>query len=60
MGLLKTLAREEILEVLSEGLCRQCQPLLEARIHRILNSKKAHLFLWIYLYVFSLSLSLGS
>ena len=41
MGLLKTLRREEILEVLSEGFCRQCHPLLEDRIRRIHNSKKA-------------------
>ncbi|XP_062175848.1 RNA demethylase ALKBH9B-like [Alnus glutinosa] len=46
MGLLKTLAREEILEVLSEGLCRQCQPLLEARIHRILNRKMSEKPKW--------------
>jgi hypothetical protein len=39
MDMLKTLERHEILEVLSQGFCRQCQSILHARIHRIVNSK---------------------
>ncbi|XP_059462889.1 uncharacterized protein LOC132191800 [Corylus avellana] len=46
MNLLKTLGREEILEVLSEGFCWQCYPLLEARIRRILNRKVREIPKW--------------
>lgn len=39
MGLLKTLQREEILEVLSDGICQHCLSLMETRIYSLLNSK---------------------
>ncbi|GMY39210.1 RNA demethylase ALKBH5-like [Fagus crenata] len=39
MDMLKTLERHEILEVLSQGFCRQCQSILHARIHRIVNKR---------------------
>jgi hypothetical protein len=59
MGLLKTLRREEILEVLSEGFCRQCHPLLEDRIRRIHNSKKTIFFLSFFPLFDSFSFSFG-
>ncbi|KAK9286565.1 hypothetical protein L1049_014964 [Liquidambar formosana] len=39
MGLLQTLDREEIMEVLSEGICQHCQSLLQSRIHSLINGK---------------------
>ncbi|KAL5789785.1 hypothetical protein ACOSQ2_004673 [Xanthoceras sorbifolium] len=39
MGLLKGLGREEILQVLSDGICQHCQPLLESRILTLLDNK---------------------
>ncbi|KAK4847065.1 hypothetical protein QYF36_025085 [Acer negundo] len=39
MGLFKGLGREDILEVLSQGVCLHCQPLLETRILNLVNKK---------------------
>ncbi|KDP38875.1 hypothetical protein JCGZ_05032 [Jatropha curcas] len=39
MEILKTMDREEILEVLSEGFCQHCCALLESRIHNFINKK---------------------
>ncbi|KAA8545528.1 hypothetical protein F0562_020312 [Nyssa sinensis] len=39
MSLLRTLGREEILEVLSDGFCQHCQATLQTRINRIVNRK---------------------
>lgn len=35
--LLKTLEQEELLEVLSEGFCKQCASLLETRIFNLIH-----------------------
>ncbi|TYG74772.1 hypothetical protein ES288_D04G209100v1 [Gossypium darwinii] len=39
IGLLKTLNRDELLEVLSQGFCQHCEALLEERIHQLLNKR---------------------
>ncbi|KAM4088244.1 hypothetical protein ACB094_07G056200 [Castanea mollissima] len=38
-SLLKSLERDEIFELLSEGFCRQCKSLLQTRIHSLVNQK---------------------
>ncbi|XP_022748612.1 RNA demethylase ALKBH5-like [Durio zibethinus] len=39
IGLLKTLNRDELFEVFSQGFCQHCEALLEKRIHDILNKR---------------------
>uniref|UniRef100_A0A5B7BYQ0 Putative Oxidoreductase n=1 Tax=Davidia involucrata TaxID=16924 RepID=A0A5B7BYQ0_DAVIN len=39
MSLLRTLGRDEILEVLSDGFCQHCQDLLQTRINNVVNRK---------------------
>ncbi|KAH9751699.1 hypothetical protein WN944_006393 [Citrus x changshan-huyou] len=43
--LLKTLEQEELLEVLSEGFCKQCASLLETRIFNLIHDKLDHMSL---------------
>ncbi|XVE94057.1 hypothetical protein REPUB_Repub01dG0247500 [Reevesia pubescens] len=39
IGLLKSLSRDEVFEVLSQGFCQHCEALLEKRIHDSLNKR---------------------
>ncbi|XVF45761.1 hypothetical protein PTKIN_Ptkin02bG0232100 [Pterospermum kingtungense] len=39
IGLMKTLKRDEVFEVLSHGFCQHCETLLRERIHDILNKR---------------------
>lgn len=43
MGMLQTLGRKELLEVLSQGFCHHCQPLLNNRVQNIFNRKFSEL-----------------